>query len=97
MTHDQEREDLDALVKSPGWHRVKAWAKHDLAQNMTQATEAAADLTDDVVALGRLRQVIAAKKAVEMALNWPEERLAKLVSDAAGQEREPSYSRRGGL
>lgn len=97
MTHDQEREDLDALVKSPGWHRVKQWAKEDLAARMATATEGAANLTDDVAALNQLRQVIAAKRAVELALNWPDDRLRKLVSEAAGQERQAVVSMsRGG-
>ena len=97
MTNDQEREDLDALVKSPGWHRIKQWAASDMAAHMAQATEQAANVADDALALNKLRQVIASKRAVEMALNWPEDRLRQLTSMAAQQEREQTYSRRGGL
>jgi hypothetical protein len=94
MTHDQEREDLAALVLSPGWLRVKQWATTDLHARMTQATEGAANLTDDLAALNQLRQVIAAKRAVEVVLNWPAERVAKLTT-AAEPEREPALSRGG--
>jgi len=97
MTNDQEREDLDALVKSPGWHRIKAWATSDMSAHMLAATEQAANVTDDAVALNKLRQVIAAKKAVEMTLNWPEDRLKALTAVAARDERDQSFSRRGGL
>jgi len=95
MTHNQEREDLDALVKSPGWLRVKQWATTDLQARMMQATEGAANLTDDLAALNQLRQVIAAKRAVEVVLHWPAARVATLTA-AAEPEREPALSRGGG-
>ena len=79
MTHDQEREDLDALVTSPGWLRVTQWAKEDLAARMTQATESAANLTDDMAALHQLRQVIAAKRAVDLVLAYPTQRVRSIA------------------
>lgn len=97
MTDDHEREDIDALLRSPGWQRVKAWAEKDLTAKMNSATEHAANETDDVSALGKLRQVIAAKRAVTLVLDYPETRLQELARTAAGQARDTSFSRRGGL
>lgn len=92
-----EREDLDNLLKSPGWQRVVTWANADLSAKLTSHTEAAASELDDVQALSRLRQVIAAKRAVELVLAWPEARLKDLTVQAAAAERVPALSRRGGL
>ena len=86
MTHDQEREDLDALVTSPGWLRVTQWAKEDFAARMTQATESAANLTDDVAAINQLRQVIAAKRAVELVLAYPRQRMKALAQPVESDE-----------
>lgn len=94
---DTEREDLAALVMSPGWQRLAAWVRADLAANMTQHTERAANDVDDIAALHKLRQVIAAKRAVEIALGWPDARLKELTAKAAGEDRRPSMSRGGGL
>ncbi len=95
MIHDQEREDLDALTKSPGWHRLVSWATNDMAQRLAQHTESAANLTDDLAALNQLRQVIAAKRAVDVMLQWPTTRLKELHAQAAGEERQQSLSRGG--
>ena len=92
---DTEREDLAALLTSPGWQRYVQWAKADLAANMAQHTEKAANDTDDLAALNKLRQVIAAKRAVEIALGYPESRLKELTYKAAGEDRTPSLSRGG--
>ena len=92
---DTEREDLAALVTSPGWQRVTAWVRADLAANMAQHTERAANDTDDVAALNKLRQVIAAKRAVEIAIGYPDARLKELAAKAAGEDRTPSLSRGG--
>ena len=91
-----EREDLDNLVKSPGWQRVQQWAKNEWRDRITQATEQAANATNDVEALNKLRQVIAAKKAIELAMAWPDERLLKLTVQSAAGER-PYTLQRGGL
>lgn len=92
-----EREDLDNLLKSPGWQRLEQWAQHEWRTQVAHHTEVAANEADDVAALNKLRQVIAAKKAVELVLNWPQKRLQDVVSQAAHAERVPVLNRRGGL
>jgi hypothetical protein len=92
-----EREDLDNLLKSPGWQRVAQWANADLAAKLSTHMEAAAAEMDDVQALSRLRQVMAAKKAVDLVLAYPDARLRELTAHAAHAERVPVLNRRGGL
>lgn len=92
---DQEREDLHALVHSPGWQRLTSWAYQDMGTRLTQATESAANLTDDVAALNQLRQVIAAKRAVDVVMQWPATRLKELDAKAAGDDRPLSLARGG--
>ena len=90
---DQEREDLDALTKSPGWLRLTQWARQEFAEQLAQHTEHAADGTDDLQALHKLRQVIAAKRAVELVLAWPATRIKAVTP----HPQPISLSRRGGL
>ena len=93
--NDQEREDLDALVTSPGWQRYTQWASAESRAQMDAAITAAANSRDDLTALRQLQQVIVAKKFIELAIQWPHKRMQELA--AQGQEREHSFSRRGGL
>ena len=76
------REDLDNLVKSPGWKRLKAWAQSEWSDRLLTHTEQAANTADDVQALNKLRQVIAARRAVEMVLGWPDEQIKRLDAPA---------------
>lgn len=92
-----EQDDLENLLKSPGWLRLKenvtqTWGEQ-LAQYVTQATTEA----DDVMALNKLRQVVAAKTAVERLLAWPAERLRHLADGVERIVDRPGLSRRGGL
>lgn len=74
MTSD-ELEDLEDLVKHPGWLRLTDWAKNEWTARIAQHTEKAANEVDDVKALHTLRQVLAAKNAVELVLGWPVEKV----------------------
>src|SRR5690606_22422063 len=69
--------DLENLIKSPGWLRIRAWAAEEYAAQLLQHTELAANDTNDAAALHKLRQVIAARKAIQTALGWPERELQK--------------------
>lgn len=79
MTVSNEKEDLTNLVKSPGWLRVRDWAAQEWNAKVGQGIESAANISDDVAALHRLRQIIAAKNSVELVLSWPERRLKELA------------------
>jgi len=73
-----EKEDLENLVKSPGWLRFEA-AQRDYWQKAlsTEIGAVAAD-RDDTLALQKIRQIIAAQRAVEAALAYPKERINRL-------------------
>lgn len=89
-----EREDLENLVKSPGWQRVRQWAISEWREQIAQATDTAANATNDTDALNKLRQIIAARKAVELVTGWPDDRLKELTRSAAPR---PFSLQRGGL
>lgn len=69
-----EREEWQALIDTPGFQRLTKWAKADLEQHMLNA----ANTVEDTAALNTLRQVIAAKRAVERVLGYPSDRLKAL-------------------
>jgi hypothetical protein len=91
--------EIDAwrdLVQSPGWallvvHAQEEWSGPAFAGMV----EKLVDKPDDVEALNKLRQAIAAKRSVERLLNVPKEAIARLTRQA-----EPAgdgLSRRGAL
>lgn len=81
-----EREDLEGLLGHPGWLRLAQWAKKEWNDQIVTLTEQAANNTDDTQALVRLRQVLAAKKAVELVMEWPLQRVRGLAAkDVAAQ------------
>lgn len=92
-----ELDDLTKLLKSPGWLRLGEFARSQWTDQLGRHVSQASDDRDDLVALNKLRQVVAAQKAIEALLSWPAERIARLEQVVA-QERAPmSLSRRGGL
>lgn len=91
-----EHEDYANLVKSPGWQRLLAWARADLQTQMDQHIAAVANHTDDQQALALLRQVIAARRMVELVLDQPEKRLAHFATQAE-RARQTEYLSRGGV
>lgn len=101
-----EREELDELVKSPGWarfvaHVEKEWgtAEHGGGAYFTMAARKASDQTDDATALAYLRQICVAQKQIHGLLAW----VYGSLKDATKHDQElattgaPDYSRRGGL
>lgn len=92
-----EHEDLTNLLKSPGWLRVGEYARLHVTENLNRHVAQAADDRDDLMALNKLRQVIAAQKAVEALLAWPAERIQRLEQGVAVEHVPQSLSRRGGL
>lgn len=92
-----EREDLQNLSTHPGWLRLKEWAANEWSDQIQEHIGHAANERDDVAALNKLRQVIAAKKAVFVVLDWPERRLKQLDAVTEREHALPSFSRRGTL
>lgn len=92
-----EQRDLDNLTKHPGWLLFIDFGQKDVDAKVLNATRSAANDDNDVKALNKLRQCIAARDAVEALLMWPEKRLKQLVANAAATSTGPQLSRRGTL
>ena len=73
-----EKEDLENLLKHPGWLRLKAYATKHWQDEITSHLRAAVNDNNDLAALAKMRQIIVAKDAVERLMAWPDERLANM-------------------
>ena len=93
----QELDDLRNLVKHPGFLRWKQDQVAQLHADMLKWMASAANDTDDLNALNKIRQVSAAIKAVERTFAWPDERIRQLEQLTAHDTSLAGYSRRGGL
>jgi len=87
-----ELEDFQNLVTHPGWLRLVHSNKEYWQEQLGTHLAACANERDDVAALNKMRQVIAAKQAVERFIAQPSERIR--VLDAP--QPQPSLTR-GGL
>lgn len=94
---DNEQADFENLIKSPGWQRVCEYATAQWTHGIAQHISAAVNDRDDSIALQKMRQVIAAKSAVEQLIAFPDERLRLFASKAATTAIPKTHSRRGGL
>ena len=91
-----EAADLENLVKSPGWQRFSEAQQVYWRDSLSQAIAGAAGDRDDQIALQKIRQIIAAQRAVQQAVAWPDERLKAMK--AAEVRHQPSMSlSRGGF
>jgi hypothetical protein len=96
MLDDNERREWTDLTQSPGWAKLVALAQAEwTGAAFVAQVERLTDKPDDAVALAQLRQMMAAKRAVERVLNLPKERL-NYVARLASQE-DAGTSRRGPL
>ena len=87
------------LVQCPGWELLKQKTQAYWTDNLSNHLAVASDDRDDVVALNRIRQVIAGKNAALAVLALPTEELRRLESQTNKgiTELAESFSRRGGL
>lgn len=98
---ESEREDLDALLQSPGWQRFvkhveQEWGREDGGGAMYHAAILKiANNEDDPKAMAQLRQVVAAQREIRKILSWPKAQLAAAIK--AEQDPVGTGSRRGGL
>ena len=93
---NEELEALELLVKSPGWLLVVEMATKEQALLKGQHLAKAADDTNDLAALHKLRQVVAAEQVLERFLHRPHERI-KALRGQAQRELVPQGHTRGGL
>lgn len=87
-----EKDDLESLLKSPGWLRFRDAQVSQWQDQITDAMASAANDRDDLMALHKIRQVLAAQRAILTALSWPSERLQRLKAS----ESQPVSLSRGG-
>jgi hypothetical protein len=87
------REHLDNLLKSPGWQ----WLEHDVLDRwqteLVNYVGQAAAHENDAIASQRIRQVVAAHKAVQQVFARPKEKLRELTTVPPPE----TWSRRGPL
>lgn len=88
------RDDLENLLASPGWIWLQSKVKEHWGDQLATHVEGAANETDDQIALGKLRQVVAAHKAVRQVMQWPAEELRKM---RAQKETTTAPFARGGI
>ena len=103
---DNLREELEELVKSPGWlrfreHVEREWGTRDTGGGIRfeQAAAKAANLTDDATAINQLRQITVARREVHTLIQWVYDALKQATKE--DRELQPvgpvDWSRRGGL
>ena len=89
---ESELTDLQDLVASPGWARLRDHAKQTWVVQFYTAVERLLDSPDSDVA-AKARQAAAARRAVDTLLGWPEERIGTIKRG----EDKPALGRRGAL
>jgi len=99
-----EREDLDALLGSPGWQRFtqmaeKLWGSAEGGGERFVAQMTAVAKEDDATAMPKMRQIIAAQREIQALMRWAPERLETLKRTAVKPDSDgvATGSRRGGL
>jgi hypothetical protein len=102
MSDPTEREELESLLASPGWHRLMSYAKRSYAGDayalrIKQAIKHALDTQKDVSAA--VQVVDAESTAIDALVSWPVMRVRDLLMQEQQREavNHPHPSRRGGL
>lgn len=96
MITTSELDDWQQLVKHPAFLRLREHATKQWTEQITSYIGMAVADRDDTMALNKMRQLIAAKAAVEQLMTYPDERIATL-SAKREQQLKSNASRRGGL
>jgi hypothetical protein len=91
-----EREDWDALTKSPGWQRLLAFAKTCYSGSAYKDTIGAAIKAQDLTKAATFNAIV---DEVNLLLSYPMQRLHDLDKTMAREKeaRAASPGRRGGL
>jgi hypothetical protein len=95
------KEEWDQLLGCPGWLRLCQKSADYWTGQIAAHLSFATNDRDDVAALNKLRQILAAKQAVEALLQLPHEELRAIEAQTAKalppEHRAEVFSRRGGL
>lgn len=99
-----EREELDALIRSEGWavfrrYVAREWGSEDdgggvrflAAVRQASSERAEADATE------KLRQIVVAQREIHRVMAWVDERLKQLTKKDPAEARAAAMSRRGAL
>lgn len=86
---------LEDFQKHPIWLKFVAAQKRQWQDELSNAIAAAANKTDDSVAIGQIRQIVAAQQAVLRSLEWPKEQLGREMDKLTTAHPTPSLSRGG--
>lgn len=78
---NSEKEDLEHLLTHPGWLRIVQAEQEWWSEQISSQLEICANDNDDTQALNKMRQIIAAKKAVERFIARPKEKLSKINAE----------------
>lgn len=92
-----EKQDLDNLLKHPGWLRITNYATKEIESRLNAALANAANTTEDALAISLVRQCVAVRQAITAFLEWPEARLKVLVAAETQRSAPGQLSRRGDL
>ena len=98
---------LESLIVSHGWGYLAKGARLEWAERERRGVKSVIGKDSDD-AIEKLRQIVAAREAIEWVLEWPNEQIAQLrrqeaQPEAASPVRAPvapvvlAHSRRGGL
>ncbi len=97
MADDQALTDWQELRSSPGWSRLLAKVAEEWEGPVfTRNVEQLADNPTDATALSKLRQMMAAKRAVQALVKFPSEEIRRLKGLPV-QDPDAPANRRGRL
>lgn len=94
---DNELEDYKNLITHPGWLRLVNAEREYWNEHLGDHLARCADDRDEATALNKLRQVIAAKQAVERFIAKPAERLRILENPQSAPPVTQTRMYRGGM
>ena len=92
-----EQRDFEDLLRHPGWVQLVNFELTWWTTQTNTQLELCANDRDDVAALNKLRQLIAAKKAVERFIARPKDRIRQLTSGAISYDAGTGTFQRGGV
>ena len=93
---DRELEDLQNLIKHPGWLRFVKHAQDEMLSMVSNQIETVSNDPNDTIAVNKVRQIIASKKAMQRLMAWPYERVKKMEQKIA-EAIQPQNLSRGGV
>lgn len=92
---NDEIHQLEDFQKHPTWLQFVDAQKKQWQEELSQAIAHAANNANDGIAIGQIRQIVAAQQAILRALEWPKEQLTRLRNQEHAVRQEPRMARGG--